>query len=99
MSKFYATEQACALIEHVQLLPGFAGPPSFATLSRLFKDFQAFRMMEGTSDVHRLMIARDRNAHHLKIETELVRGTTTSCTLIRGTQETQLGQPDASNRI
>jgi acyl-CoA dehydrogenase len=66
--KLYATELACTLIDRAMLLPGLANHEAFTTLTRLHRDFQAFRMMEGTSDVHRLMIARDRNILHRKIE-------------------------------
>jgi acyl-CoA dehydrogenase len=69
--KLYATEQACALMEQALLIPGIAAHQSFPTLLRLHRDFQAFRMMEGTSDVHRLMIARDRIARHRKLQSQI----------------------------
>jgi acyl-CoA dehydrogenase len=69
--KLYATEQTCQLIEQSLQLPGIASYELFETLSRLHRDFQSFRMMEGTSDVHRLMIARERNVQHAKREKAL----------------------------
>jgi acyl-CoA dehydrogenase len=70
--KLYATEQACALTEQALLIPGIAAHQAFPTLLRLHRDFQAFRMMEGTSDVHRLMIARDRIARHRKLQSMIM---------------------------
>lgn len=68
MCKLYVTAQACALVDQALMLPGIAGHRIFGTLTRLQRDFQSFRMMEGTSDVHSLMIARQRSVLHRKME-------------------------------
>lgn len=61
IAKAYAADCARACIEHVMTLPGIASHPAFADFSRWRRDFHAFNIMEGTGDIHRLMIARDRN--------------------------------------
>lgn len=61
IAKAYAADCARACIEHVMNLPGIAGHLLFDDFARWRRDFHAFNIMEGTGDIHRLMIARDRN--------------------------------------
>ncbi|GLU33363.1 acyl-CoA dehydrogenase [Trinickia caryophylli] len=61
IAKAYAADCARACIEHVMNLRGIAGHPLVADFARWRRDFHAFNIMEGTGDIHRMMIARDRN--------------------------------------
>ncbi len=72
IAKAYAADCARACIEQVMSLPGIAMHTSFPDFSRWRRDFHAFNIMEGTSDIHRLMITRDRNRQRNRL-TPIVR--------------------------
>ncbi|AON53767.1 acyl-CoA dehydrogenase [Herbaspirillum seropedicae] len=61
IAKTYASDCARACIEHVMNLPSIATHPAFDDFVRWRRDFHAFNIMEGTGDIHRLMIAREKN--------------------------------------
>lgn len=67
MAKAYAADCARACVEHVTNLPGIAAHPAFDDFARWRRDFHAFNIMEGTGDIHRMMIARDRNRQRVAL--------------------------------
>lgn len=61
MAKAFAADCARACIEAVMAIPDIADHRAFPDFMRWRRDFHAFNIMEGTGDIHRLMISRDRN--------------------------------------
>ncbi|WGS52285.1 acyl-CoA dehydrogenase [Paraburkholderia sp. D15] len=67
IAKAYASDCARTCIERVMSLPGIGEHRSIADFSRWRRDFHAFNVMEGTGDIHRMMIARDRNRRRAEL--------------------------------
>ena len=62
ISKVNAQNVACGLVSALLRIPGIEDHPEEPLIRRWWRDFQAFKVMEGTRDVHHLMIARARLA-------------------------------------
>ena len=56
--KVHAVDTSRFIMRSVMNVPDIHRTSQFATLDRMYRDAQSFYMMEGTSDVQRLMIAR-----------------------------------------
>lgn len=62
--KANAQRVACSVIDGLRRISGLHNTKQQAVVDRFWRDFQAFRVMEGTADVQDLMIARARLAQH-----------------------------------
>lgn len=58
MAKLFATEQAQRVIDDAVQLHGAVGLVSGATVERLYREIRALRIYEGTSEIQKLVIAR-----------------------------------------
>ena len=59
MAKLYATEAAQRIIDAALQLHGGAGLVAGSPTERLYRDIRALRIYEGTSEIQRIVIARD----------------------------------------
>jgi acyl-CoA dehydrogenase len=59
MAKLFATEAAQRVIDMALQLHGAAGLLAGSPTERLYRDVRALRIYEGTSEVQRVVIARD----------------------------------------
>jgi acyl-CoA dehydrogenase len=59
MAKLYATEAAFEVIDEALQIFGGLGVVKGTTVERLFRHSRAFRIFDGTSEIQRLIIARD----------------------------------------
>ena len=59
MAKLYATEAAQRIIDQALQLHGGAGLVAGSPTERLYRDIRALRIYEGTSEIQRIVIARD----------------------------------------
>jgi acyl-CoA dehydrogenase len=59
MAKLYATEAAQRIIDRALQLHGGAGLVAGSPTERLYRDIRALRIYEGTSEIQRIVIARD----------------------------------------
>ena len=59
MAKLYATEAAQRIIDQALQLHGGAGLLAGSPTERLYRDIRALRIYEGTSEIQRIVIARD----------------------------------------
>jgi acyl-CoA dehydrogenase len=66
MCKYYATEMCGRVADRVVQIFGRRGYVKGRGIERFYRDVRAFRIYEGTSQIHRLNIARHllRNAQH-----------------------------------
>jgi acyl-CoA dehydrogenase len=59
MAKLYATEAAQKIIDQALQIHGGAGLVAGSIMERLYRDIRALRIYEGTSEIQKLIIARD----------------------------------------
>jgi acyl-CoA dehydrogenase len=59
MAKLYATEAAQRIIDQALQIHGGAGVVAGSTMERLYRDIRALRIYEGTSEIQKLIIARE----------------------------------------
>jgi acyl-CoA dehydrogenase len=59
MAKLYATEAAQRIIDAALQIHGGAGVISGSIMERLYRDIRALRIYEGTSEIQKLIIARE----------------------------------------
>ena len=59
MAKLYATESAQTVIDQAVQLLGGAGVVSGSVVERLYRDIRPLRIYEGTSEIQKLIIARE----------------------------------------
>ncbi len=59
MAKLYATEAAQRVIDQALQIHGGAGVVVGSIMERLYRDIRALRIYEGTSEIQKLVIARD----------------------------------------
>jgi len=59
MAKFYATEAAQRIIDQAVQIHGSRGVSVGAAVERLYREIRALRIYEGTSEIQRLVIARE----------------------------------------
>jgi acyl-CoA dehydrogenase len=59
MAKLYATEAAQAVIDQAVQIFGGLGVVNETTVARLYRHVRAFRIFDGTSEIQKLIIARD----------------------------------------
>jgi len=58
-AKFYATEAAQAIVDEAVQIHGGYGLVRGSTVERLYRDVRALRIYEGTSEIQKLIIARE----------------------------------------
>ncbi len=58
MAKLYATEAAQEVVDQAVQIFGGSGVVSGATVERLYREVRALRIFEGTSEIQKLVIAR-----------------------------------------
>lgn len=59
IAKLFASETACDVIDEAVQIHGGMGVTKGTTVERLFRHARAFRIFDGTSEIQRLVIARD----------------------------------------
>jgi len=59
MAKLYATEAAQRIIDQALQIHGGAGVVAGSIMERLYRDIRALRIYEGTSEIQKLVIARE----------------------------------------
>ncbi|HET8563117.1 MAG TPA: acyl-CoA dehydrogenase family protein, partial [Candidatus Binatia bacterium] len=59
MAKFFATETAQKVVDHSLQIHGGTGLVSGNILERLYRDVRALRIYEGTSEIQKLVIAKN----------------------------------------
>ncbi len=59
MAKLYATESAQRIIDQALQIHGGAGLVSGSIMERLYRDVRALRIYEGTSEIQKIIIARE----------------------------------------
>jgi acyl-CoA dehydrogenase len=59
MAKLYATEAAQRIIDQALQIHGAAGLIAGSLMERLYRDVRALRIYEGTSEIHKVIIARE----------------------------------------
>jgi len=59
MAKFYATEAAQHIVDHALQIHGGSGLIAGSITERLYRDVRALRIYEGTSEIQKLVIARE----------------------------------------
>ena len=59
MAKLQATEMAQRVVDRAVQLHGGHGVMKGATVERLYREVRALRIYEGTSEIQKLVIARD----------------------------------------
>jgi acyl-CoA dehydrogenase len=63
MAKFYATEAAQRIVDQALQIHGGNGLIAGSVMERLYRDVRALRIYEGTSEVQKVIIARDLLKH------------------------------------
>ena len=58
-AKLFATEAACRIIDNAVQIHGGSGLVQGSVVERLYRDIRALRIYEGTSEIQRLVIARE----------------------------------------
>jgi acyl-CoA dehydrogenase len=59
MAKFYATEAAQRIIDQALQIHGASGLVAGSVMERLYRDVRALRIYEGTSEIQKVIIARE----------------------------------------
>jgi acyl-CoA dehydrogenase len=59
MAKLYATEAGQRIIDQALQIHGAVGLVSGSIMERLYRDIRALRIYEGTSEIQKLIIARE----------------------------------------
>jgi acyl-CoA dehydrogenase len=59
MAKFYATEAAQRIVDQALQIHGGSGLIAGSIMERLYRDVRALRIYEGTSEIQRMIIARE----------------------------------------
>ncbi len=59
MAKFYATETAQKVVDQALQIHGGSGLIAGSIMERLYRDIRALRLYEGTSEIQKLIIARE----------------------------------------
>ncbi|MEE9143884.1 MAG: acyl-CoA dehydrogenase family protein [Candidatus Binatia bacterium] len=59
MAKFYATEAAQRIVDQALQIHGGSGLVAGSIMERLYRDVRALRIYEGTSEIQKLVIARE----------------------------------------
>ena len=59
MAKLFATEAAQRIVDQALQIHGGRGLVAGSVMERLYRDVRALRIYEGTSEIQRLIIARD----------------------------------------
>lgn len=59
MAKFYATEAAQRVVDQALQIHGGAGLVAGSIMERLYRDVRALRIYEGTSEIQKIVIARE----------------------------------------
>ena len=59
MAKFYATEAAQRIVDQALQIHGAAGLIAGSIMERLYRDVRALRIYEGTSEIQKVIIARE----------------------------------------
>jgi acyl-CoA dehydrogenase len=59
MAKLYAAEAGQRIVDHALQIHGGAGVISGSIMERLYRDIRALRIYEGTSEIQKLIIARE----------------------------------------
>jgi acyl-CoA dehydrogenase len=59
MAKFYATEAAQRIIDQAVQIFGGSGVVANSTVERLYRDIRPLRIYEGTSEIQKIVIARN----------------------------------------
>jgi acyl-CoA dehydrogenase len=59
MAKFYATEAAQRIVDQALQIHGGSGLIAGSVMERLYRDVRALRIYEGTSEIQKLIIARE----------------------------------------
>ncbi|HYA28816.1 MAG TPA: acyl-CoA dehydrogenase family protein, partial [Acidobacteriota bacterium] len=59
MAKFYATEAAQKIVDQSLQIHGGSGLIAGSIMERLYRDVRALRIYEGTSEIQKLVIARE----------------------------------------
>ena len=63
MAKFYATEAAQRIVDQALQIHGARGLVAGSIMERLYRDVRALRVYEGTSEIQKLIIAREITKH------------------------------------
>jgi acyl-CoA dehydrogenase len=59
MAKFFATEAAQRIVDQALQIHGGVGLVAGSVMERLYRDVRALRIYEGTSEIQKLVIARE----------------------------------------
>ncbi len=59
MAKLYATEAAQRIVDQALQIHGAAGLVAGSIMERLYRDVRALRIYEGTSEIQKVIIARE----------------------------------------
>ena len=59
MAKLFATEAAQRIVDQALQIHGGRGLVAGSATERLYRDIRALRIYEGTSEIQRLIVARD----------------------------------------
>ena len=59
MAKFYATEAAQRVVDQALQIHGGNGLVAGSIMERLYRDVRALRIYEGTSEIQKIVIARE----------------------------------------
>ena len=59
MAKFYATEAAQRIVDQALQIHGGNGLVAGSIMERLYRDVRALRIYEGTSEIQKIVIARE----------------------------------------
>jgi acyl-CoA dehydrogenase len=59
MAKFYATEAAQRIVDQALQIHGAVGLIAGSIMERLYRDVRALRIYEGTTEIQKLIIARE----------------------------------------
>jgi acyl-CoA dehydrogenase len=59
MAKYYATEVAQRIVDQALQIHGASGLIAGSIMERLYRDIRALRIYEGTSEIQKLVIARE----------------------------------------
>ena len=63
MAKMYATEAAQKVVDDAVQLFGAAGVVKGSVVERLYREVRALRIYEGTTEIHKLIIAKQVRDH------------------------------------
>jgi acyl-CoA dehydrogenase len=59
MAKLFATEAAQRIVDQALQIHGGMGLVAGSTMERLYRDVRALRIYEGTSEIQKIVIARE----------------------------------------